>query len=675
MNEVLTAARVRRCIILRHHPAGLALALAALALCVAAWRLRAQLPPSLWLAAIWHPDPGKIDESIVHYAWLPRLALAWLAGAALAAAGTVFQQVLRNPLAEPATLGTAAGAQFALQLSSVWAPALLNAGRGFVALLGGAVATAAVFIIAAPQRLTPFSVVLAGMAAASFFTAVVTALLLLQDHYLNISGAFIWNSGSLEQQGWQTVQPLLWGAWIMFAVMALIGRPLALFDLGDAAARSLGLWLSGVRLIALTAAVTMTSLVVSAVGVIGFVGLAAPLLARSAGARLLMERLVWAPVIGGAILCLADQLIQFVNADRGLLLPVGAATAMLGGPLMLWQIWHLPAGGERLTTTGASVGRSPVGWPIVTIGICLALPVLMLWLVLCVGQGPSGWHVSTLAELTTLLPWRLPRSLAAMTAGSMLALSGCLMQRLTGNPMAAPDILGINAGAALGVVVAMLWAPAFQMAAAGLGAVATLALVLIMTAWTGAGSERALVVGVVLTTLLSVLTGVVITGGDLQSAALLNWMAGSTYGVSLSSALALSVIGLVLLALMPLLRRWLVILPLGEATTIGLGISSRWAQGGSLLLACVAAAAVTVVVGPLSFVGLLAPHGAALLGLRRPVPHVLGSLLLGGTVMLCADWTGRNAMFPYELPAGLVAALIGAPGFVWLLTRRRLETG
>ena len=90
-----------------------------------------------------------------------------------------------------------------------------------------------------------------------------------------------------------------------------------------------------------------------------------------------------------------------------------------------------------------------------------------------------------------------------------------------------------------------------------------------------------------------------------------------------------------------------------------------------ILLAGVATGAATVFVGPLSFVGLMAPHLARRLGLARPEHHVTGAALIGAGLMLAADFGARMAGFPYELPLGLFASLIGAPWLIWLMMRRR----
>src|SRR5690625_3442677 len=100
----------------------LPLLLFACALPIAAYTLSQHLPAGQWLAAILHPSADRLPQLVVHYAWLPRFTVALLAGAGLALAGVIFQQVLRNPLAEPLTLGVAGGANLMLMGATIWLP-------------------------------------------------------------------------------------------------------------------------------------------------------------------------------------------------------------------------------------------------------------------------------------------------------------------------------------------------------------------------------------------------------------------------------------------------------------------------------------------------------------------------------------------------------------------------
>lgn len=115
--------------------------------------------------------------------------------------------------------------------------------------------------------------------------------------------------------------------------------------------------------------------------------------------------------------------------------------------------------------------------------------------------------------------------------------------------------------------------------------------------------------------------------------------------------------------------RWLEILPLGEASSRAVGVGLTASRFRLLLVTAMLTGAATLIVGPLSFVGLMAPHMARMTGLQRPMPQLCGAAIIGALIMLLADWLGRNLLFPYQVPAGLLATFIGGPYFMKLRAR------
>jgi iron complex transport system permease protein len=181
--------------------------------------------------------------------------------------------------------------------------------------------------------------------------------------------------------------------------------------------------------------------------------------------------------------------------------------------------------------------------------------------------------------------------------------------------------------------------------------------------------ERLLLTGVAVTALFEAVRSVILAGGDPRGQQIIAWLAGSTYYVDVQSAVMVGVLAALLaLATLPF-TRWLDVLPLGEAAARALGIRLNLARLVLLVLVALLTACATLVVGPLSFVGLLAPHMARLLGLSRARQHLWGAALLGMLLMVLADWLGRQLIFPYEIPAGLVASLLGGAYFMWGLRR------
>lgn len=646
--------------------------LAALALAATAWTLSRAVPPTNWLAMLSGVESDDMRQLVARQSFLPRVVASLLCGAALALAGAIFQQVLRNPLAAPTTLGVAAGAKLALGIATLWgAPALLSFGRDGVALAGGALAMAATIALAWRRGLSPLALILAGMVLGLYCGALSAALLLFKEHYL--TGLFIWGSGSLSQQGWDVVRELGWRLAILGALAALLIRPLTLLTLDDAGARGLGLSLQLVRLASLGVAVGLTAAVVSLVGVIGFIGLVAPALARLAGARRLGAQLLWAPLFGAALLWLTDQSVQIFGGPAGSLLPTGAVTALFGAPMLLWLLPRLRVAGT-LTSVEASAGRR-LRHPSFVLGVLALGLAATVALALMLGRGADGgWSLALGEAFAEIAPWRMPRTFASFCAGAMLGAAGVILQRLMRNPMASPEVLGISAGASLGLITVLYLTSAasrdLQLLGASLGSGAVLAAMLLLGRRSGFTPERMLLTGIALGALLDAFVGALAASGDPRAMLLVTWMTGSTYGVDWAQMVWAAGAAALLLGLTPLALRWLELITLGDATGAALGLRLPLVRLLLLLLTAGLTAAATLVVGPLTFVGLMTPHLARLLGLQRAATQLAGAVLLGALVMVAADWLGRIIAFPWQMPAGLIATLIGGPVLMTLLARR-----
>ncbi|WP_255616774.1 Fe(3+)-hydroxamate ABC transporter permease FhuB [Aurantimonas sp. VKM B-3413] len=613
------------------------------------------------------------QRMVLLYAQLPRFVMALLCGGALAASGAILQQVLRNPLASPTTLGIDAGARLALALATLFAPALFGFGRDVVALLGSGVSTLVVFALVRRKDFAAVSLVLAGLVVSLYCGALAAILVLLNDRYL--VSLFIWGAGSLSQQGWQPALDLALRLALLVLPAALLVRPLSLIDLGDESGRALGLSVGRLRFLAVALSVLLAAFVASAVGVIGFVGLVAPLLARLAGARRFGERLLFSTVIGALLLALTDTAVQLAAGATAEFLPTGAVTAVFGSPLLLVLLPRLksfarPALGARAP---ALPRRLPKG---VLAALLLCIVVLLAAAVLFGRDAAGGWQLLPPSEWSDVLPWRVPRLAAACLAGAMLGVAGLILQRLTGNEMASPEVLGVSAGAAFAFALSL-----FLLGGTGIigeavlttgGGMAVLAAILLLSRRSGFVPETVLLAGVALNALLDAVIGVLSASGDPRGFILVAWMGGSTHGMTLDRVLPIALSAAFLVAASALTARWLAILPLGSPQSLSLGVPLGRARLALLLLAAALTAAATPVLGPLTFVGLMAPHIVRSLGIRRPLPELAGTVMAGAAVMAVADWIARVAAFPYQLPTGLVAALVGAPVLMALIGRREV---
>ncbi len=603
---------------------------------------------------------------IVHFITLPRIAASLLAGASLSLSGLIFQQVLRNPLAEPSTTGVSAGAALALKASALLVPSLALPPVP-VACAGAAAAMCLTLALASRNLASPLRLILAGLVVGLFCSGINSVLALFFHEELR--SVFLWNTGSLLNLGWDAsayVAPVL----LICALLAvLMIRPLALLALEEHGGRGLGVPVVAVRLTGLLLAVVLASVTIAAVGVIGFVGIAAPAIARLAGARTFRQRVVATPLLGSILLWLADQITQ-INPLSDNELPTGALTAIFGGALLLWMLPRLR--GASLGDAGASFARRNVTWaPSIAFALCAVLLVIIIWVSLLSAQSVDGWLWQGVSDGNAAFEWRWPRVAASAIAGAMLAVAGAIIQRVTGNAMASPEILGISSGAGLGVALLFLFDPAsghaLKVSAASGGAFLTLALSFALVRNTSASPERMLLTGVALATVFGALLSAITVRFDPRVAGLLSWLAGSTYSVTTFDVLALASVALGVAVILPLTLRWLEILPLGDVAARQIGVNVGASRLTLLLIASLLTGTAVLTIGPLSFVGLIAPHLARMTGGRTVLSQLIISAILGAIVMVSADWLGRNLLFPYEIPAGTLAALVGTPYFFWLM--------
>lgn len=625
------------------------------------------------VTAFWSYDSSHYASVMAHFSWAPRIAVAILIGCGLGLAGAVTQQVLGNPIASPTTLGVEAGGQLGVTLATLYAPALLAFSPDLAAIAGGLLAIGLVIALTWRLGFSPVTVILAGLVITFFMGALNMGFLLLQGEWLG--NLFIWGAGSLVQNNWSQFLELWPRVLVLGIALVLLMRPLELLQLGSESAHGLGARVDALRLLALFLVVLMSATVVSRVGVVAFVGLAAPVLARLLGARTLRSRLAWSTLLGGGLLLLADTLAQWATTwGNGSLVPTGTTTALIGGPIILLALrgvnntHHMP--GEPSGPASFVPRRRPTG---VAAGILLL--VLLTTIIAAMGWSPGieGWRWTPPADWADAWNWRGPRLLAAITAGVALGLAGTIIQRMTGNVMASPEVLGISGGSALVMVAMVLLGAqvgrAGQLAAGTLGAAAALMLLMLLARRHRFAGNQLLLGGVALYVFMDAGLRLVMASGGTVAAQLLNWMYGSTWLVSESEALALAAVMTVLIAVTTLAVRALTLLPLGETPASSLGLNVQRARILLLVLAAVLTAAATVVIGPLSFVGLMAPHLARVMGQQTVGRQLVTAALAGAALLALADYLARVVLYPNQLPAGLLAALVGGLYFLWGLSR------
>ncbi|SFW39469.1 iron complex transport system permease protein [Pseudomonas sp. NFACC19-2] len=601
---------------------------------------------------------------------LPRLSMALLTGAALGLSGSLLQQITQNRLVSPMTIGASSGAWLGLVLATLLVPTFAADHGQWAALLGALLAVGLVLLIAGRSGIGGLPLVLGGMAMNLLLGALAAGLVLINNQYTQ--GLFVWGAGDLAQIDWHWVQWLWPKLLLALPVLILAPRPLSLLQLGGDAAQGRGLALWPVMLVLFLAALWLCSVSITAVGLIGFIGLLTPNLAKMLGARTARDELCYSALLGALLLLATDALALLANRVSGQLVPSGAAAALIGAPVLLWLARrHLAAEDPR----GLQLprGAERFGWRS-ALWVAL-LAVLALTVALGLARGVDGWHLQWPSALVWSLRW--PRVLTAASAGAGLAISGLLLQRLLRNPLASPDILGLSAGATLAVMLALIIFGggvfgAVAPLAAFVGSLAVLAVLMLLGRRHHYSPALMALLGISLGALLNAALQFVLAKGTGDSFALLGWLAGSTYRATPAQALWLTVGVLLFGALALLFQRALTLIGIGDGVAASRGLNVPRLRLALLVLVALLCALVTSLLGPVAFLGLLAPHIAVMLGARRVLPQLLLAASLGAVLMLLADWVGRTLIFPLQIPVGIVASVLCGSYFVYLLIRGRL---
>ncbi|WP_261843477.1 Fe(3+)-hydroxamate ABC transporter permease FhuB [Aliamphritea ceti] len=630
-----------------------------------------QLDTQLSIAQQWSLINGQIPDEFAEFVYLfatlPRLIIALLVGATLGLAGSLLQQVTRNPLLSPLTLGTSSGAWLALIVVSVWFPSLNPDTTSVLVMAGAMLSMGLVLAIAGIRQLSGLPVVLAGMAVNILLGAITSAIILLRDQHAK--QLFIWGAGDLAQNDWQWLGWLAPKLLIAIPVLLLAPRLLQLLKLGQESAGARGLNVTPVLLVLFIATLWLVSASITAVGIISFIGLIAPNIARLCGARSARDQLWLSSLLGALLLLCADLFARLLSLWTIEIIPTGTATAICGAPVLIALALKKLRAEDQLSLQALPVRRIGIYQWVIIILTAVSCFILASFLNHTGISWQWGWPNS--------FDWQLrsPRIVAAMAAGIAMAVAGTLLQRLIYNPLASPDLLGVSAGASAALVLyTLLFGEPLTSAGPfiALAGSAGLLLILLSLAKRQQFSPAAIILlGISLTALVEALIQFALANGSENVYTILGWLAGSTYRVEAPQAAILLTGSLLILLLGLLSSRWLTLLSIGKPLAQGRGMqveSSIWCLLSIVALAC---ALVTALLGPIAFIGLLAPHMARLLGAQSARSQLITAALLGASLLMLADWLGRNLLYPGQIAAGTLASALGGGYFIILLLRSR----
>ncbi|WP_019413425.1 iron ABC transporter permease [Paenisporosarcina sp. TG20] len=607
--------------------------------------------------------PGRVQDILLSFR-LPRLVIGILAGGALAVSGAILQTLTNNPLASPGTLGINAGAFFFVVLSTIFFPSFLG-GIPFVTALCGATLSSVMVIMLAGKQMEPVRVALTGMIIALLFASLTGLLQLLFENKTN--GLFLWGSGTLIQLNWDGVQFAAPMIFIAFIAAPALSKSLDIYSLGEDIATSLGQNVRIIKLATWAVAILLAAVTVSVVGPIGFIGLMAPHIVRMLGVKghfwIVFHSFLW----GSVMLIGADVLGRFIQPGQEV--PVGAMTALIGGPWLLYLAWRTAKTHQRGDRQMGGTLK-PVKLPLVVITLSSIITIVF---VLALSFNGLEWSLDWMKP--AIWNFRVPRVITAFIVGVMLAITGVLLQGVLRNPLADASVLGVTSMGGAGAMLLLVMFPAIPVEYMPLGAIigASLALAIILfTSWKSNFQPMLVaLIGIAISAFGSAATQVFVVKAKLAVAAALVWLSGSTYAkgwddVQLALLLLVLFIGPAIYV-----TRSLDTLTFGDDVASGLGLSVRNARVGAMIIGVAISTAGVALVGTIGFVGLVAPHIARLLVGFRHLPLLVVSGLIGGLLLVTADFIGRIVIVPKDIPSGLVVALIGTPYLLYLLKKMK----
>ncbi|WP_247747035.1 iron ABC transporter permease [Alkalihalobacillus sp. BA299] len=606
---------------------------------------------------------GRVQDIVLSLR-LPRLVIGVLAGGALAVSGAALQTLTKNPLAAPGTLGINAGAFFFVVASTVFFPNFLGSFPFLTALLG-AILSSVMVVMLAGRQMEPVRVALTGMIISLLFASITGAMQLLFENKTN--GLFLWGSGTLVQLNWDGVSFATPAIAIAFVGALFLAKPLDTLSLGEDVAISLGQKVSTVKLTTWAVAIVLAAVTVSVVGPIGFIGLMAPHIVRMLGIKghfmIFVHSFLW----GATMMIGADVLGRLIQPGQEV--PVGAMTALIGGPWLLYLAWR--------TARSLNRGDRPMGGTTSPVQLPIIVPIITLLIIFSIVIAFSFNGQAWTFEWANTAVWnfRIPRVLTAFIVGMMLAVTGVLLQGVLRNPLADASVIGVTSMGGAGAMLLLVMFPAIPPAFMPLGAIigSTVALLIILiSGWKNNFSPMLIaLMGVAIAAFGSAATQVFVVKAKLAVAAALVWLSGSTYGKSWDDVQLALLLFIIFIGPAIYMTRKLDTLTFGDDVASGLGLSVRSSRVWTLLIGVALSTAAVSLVGVIGFIGLVAPHIARRIVGFRHFPLIIVSALLGGLLLVVADFIGRIVIAPKDIPSGLIVALVGTPYLLYLLRKMK----
>lgn len=635
------------------------------------------------LGALFQYDAANEAHLIVRDIRLPRALLGLLVGGSLAMAGAVMQGVTRNPLAGPSIMGLSGGGTLLMLVALIAVPGLSYNGSIAASFLGALGGFAAVMLVAtmSPGGFAPARMALAGTITSALLSSVTQGLVIC---YAMAGDMLYWTAGGIANVTWAQVAAIAPCVVLGAAAVAWLAPSITILNLGSETAVGLGQRTSVVRAGATLSVLVLTAGAVAAAGPISFVGLMVPHACRLAAGGDYRRIIPLSALVGAALTSFADVAARTV-LGQGREIPLGVVTAAIGAPCFVWLVRQRAGGilGAGAPTVGAGAPR----WrPQATLLLLAGLLVVVGVAALHVGFTPLSpqevWRALTGEsggdQQLTLTTFRLPRIVFAMLVGSGIAVAGAAMQAVLRNDLVEPGILGVSAGASLAVVLSLalfgysvLTSVVTLPLVAIVGSMGAMAAVYLLCLGPGRSSTRLLLTGVAVSSALGAAT--LLASLQISSQAYAFAVAFSAGSLSSAGWNYVMVLAVWLGILAPVLwsqATTLNALRLGDDAATGLGVAVARRSILVLTTAVALCAACMALAGGVTFLGLIAPHVSRRLVGANHAFVLPASGFVGAILLVAADMLGSQAVTGVELPAGVIVSALGAPYYLYLMTRR-----
>ena len=274
---------------------------------------------------------------------------------------------------------------------------------------------------------------------------------------------------------------------------------------------------------------------------------------------------------------------------------------------------------------------------------------------------------------------RLPRVLLCILIGASMAISGLIMQNLTRNPLASPQILGINSGATLSVVVIMVFFPLLGYKAKILGAFLGAGVIGLFVHVIGTVKNlsplKITLVGISIQLFLSSITKSIMLFNESKTSDLVFWMIGGVHHAQFIHIMAILPWFILSIVLTILISNSMDTLKMGDSVAISLGENVKLTKTVATIVVILLSSSSVAIAGPISFIGLITPHIISKLGGRNFRQNFILCGIYGANLLLLSDIISKILKYPYESPVGIVTSFIGAVFYIFLANKEMKRGG